>query len=162
MKKRALFPGSFDPLTNGHLDLIHRALKTYDEVLVGILENPRKKPFFTVEERVRMVREAVGRDQRIKVTSFKGLLVDFVRRHGSPVVIRGLRVLSDFEYEFQMAWMNRKLYPGYEVVFMLPDEAHSYLSSSLVRELMRLGGSVRGFVPLCVEREIKRKMRPRS
>jgi pantetheine-phosphate adenylyltransferase len=157
MKKRALFPGSFDPLTNGHVDLIQRALKTYDEILVGILENPRKKPFFTVEERVRMVRQTMGRDKRVKVASFNGLLVNFVRKHGNPVVMRGLRVLSDFEYEFQMAWMNRKLHAGYEVVFMLPDERHAYLSSSLVRELIRLGGSVKGFVPKVVENEIRRK-----
>jgi pantetheine-phosphate adenylyltransferase len=159
MKKRALYPGSFDPLTYGHLDLIRRGLRMFDEVLVAVLANPSKKPVFNLKERVSMIRGATAGLKGARIETFDGLLADYVRHHGNPVVLRGLRVVSDFEYEFQMALMNRKLHPGFEVVFMTPDERFSYLSSSLVWQVAALGGSVRAFVPPLVASAIQKKIR---
>ena len=143
----AVFPGSFDPLTNGHLDIIARGLHVFDRVRVAILVNPEKQPLFTVEERVAIIRDAYRRDARVSVDTFSGLLVDYARAVGASVIVRGLRALSDFEYEFQMALMNRRLEPGVETVFMMPSEAYSYVSSRLVKEVALLGGDVTGLVP---------------
>jgi pantetheine-phosphate adenylyltransferase len=158
MRKKALYPGSFDPLTHGHLDLINRGLEMFDEVLVAVLANPSKQSAFSLEERLDLVKKATAGLKRVKVQTFDGLLADYVRANGDPVVIRGLRVVSDFEYEFQMALMNRKLYPRFEVVFMMPDERYTYLSSSLVWQVAALGGSVKQFVPPVVAAAIKRKL----
>jgi pantetheine-phosphate adenylyltransferase len=159
MKRVAIYPGSFDPLTNGHLDLIKRSLKLFDELIVGVLENPSKKALFTAAERVAMAGQVVKPLKRVRVESFDGLLVACTRRLGNPTVIRGLRMISDFEYEFQMAQMNRKMQPGYEVVFMMPDERYSYLSSSLVRQIATLGGDVGPLVPPVVARHIRAKVK---
>ncbi len=162
MKNKALYPGSFDPLTNGHVDLIRRGLSMFDQVAVGVLKNPSKRPLFSLKERVEMVKEAMGHNPRVRVLAFDGLLVDLVRDMGDPVVLRGLRVVSDFEYEFQMALMNRKMNPGYEVVFMMPDERYTYLSSSMVRQVALLGGSVRNFVPPLVAKRIEKKTKTKK
>ena len=159
MKRVALYPGSFDPLTNGHLDLIKRSLKLFDELYVGVLENPSKKALFTADERVAMASQVVKPLKRVRVVRFYGLLVQLARRIGNPTVIRGLRMISDFEYEFQMAQMNRKMLPGYEVVFMMPDEKVSYLSSTLVRQIATRGGNVGPLVPPVVARHIRAKVK---
>jgi pantetheine-phosphate adenylyltransferase len=158
MKRIAIYPGSFDPLTNGHMDLIKRALKLFDQVIVGVLENPSKKSLFSAQERLSMVRQTLKPYKRVKVDSFEGLLVNFVKLHKDAVVIRGLRMISDFEYEFQMAQMNRKMYPGFEVVFMMPDERHSYLSSTLVRQIATRGGNVRALCPAAIIKQVNRKV----
>jgi pantetheine-phosphate adenylyltransferase len=154
MKRRiAVYPGSFDPLHNGHLDIVERCLPIFDEVLVAVLQNEEKKPRFSVEERVEMLREVLGPIGQCKVESFSGLLVDFMDRIGAITIVRGLRALSDFDYEFQMALMNRRLNPRVETVFMMPKEEYSYLSSRLVKEVVSLGGNVQGLVPpLVLER----------
>jgi pantetheine-phosphate adenylyltransferase len=159
MKRVALYPGSFDPLTNGHLDLIKRSLKLFDELYVGVLENPSKRALFTADERVAMASQVVKPMKRVRVVRFDGLLVQLARRIGNPTVIRGLRMISDFEYEFQMAQMNRKMLPGYEVVFMMPDEKVSYLSSTLVRQIATRGGNVGPLVPPIVARCIRAKVK---
>jgi pantetheine-phosphate adenylyltransferase len=143
----AVYPGSFDPITNGHLDIIARGLSVFDEVTIAILLNPEKQPLFTVEERVEIIREAYHGESRIKVDTFSGLLVDYAEKIGATVIVRGLRAISDFEYEFQMALMNRRLEPGVETVYMMPSESMSYVSSRLVKEVARLGGDVSGLVP---------------
>jgi pantetheine-phosphate adenylyltransferase len=153
----AVFPGSFDPLTNGHLDIIARGLHVFDRVRVAILVNPEKQPLFTVEERVAIIRDAYRRDARVSVDTFSGLLVDYARAVGASVIVRGLRALSDFEYEFQMALMNRRLDPRLETVFMMPAESYSYLSSRLVKEVFQLGGRVTGLVPPVVEKRLREK-----
>lgn len=156
-KKKALYPGSFDPITNGHMDIILRGLKIFDKILIAVLENPKKEPYFTTKERVAMIQEIfVGRGD-IEVKSFKGLLVDFARDNDSPIVIRGLRAISDFEYEFQMGLMNRKLDPAVETFFLMPNLTYSYLSSSLVKEVFFLGGSVKDLVPPSVEKKLREK-----
>jgi pantetheine-phosphate adenylyltransferase len=154
MKRRiAVYPGSFDPLHNGHLDIVERCLPIFDEVLVAVLRNEEKKPRFSVEERVDMLREVLGPIGQCRVESFSGLLVDFMDRIGAITIVRGLRALSDFDYEFQMALMNRRLNPRVETVFMMPKEEYSYLSSRLVKEVVSLGGNVQGLVPpLVLER----------
>jgi pantetheine-phosphate adenylyltransferase len=153
----AVFPGSFDPLTNGHLDIIARALRVFDQLRVAILVNPEKRPLFTVGERVEIIREAYRREARVRVDTFSGLLVDYARKLGAPVIVRGLRALSDFEYEFQMALMNRRLDPRIETVFMMPAESYSYVSSRLVKEVFELGGRVTDLVPPVVERLLREK-----
>ena len=146
-KKKAVYPGSFDPITNGHMDIILRGVKIFDKILIAVLENPKKEPYFTTKERVAMIQEIFAGRADIEVKSFKGLLVDFARDNDSPIVIRGLRAISDFEYEFQMGLMNRKLDPAVETFFLMPNLTYSYLSSSLVKEVFFLGGSVKDLVP---------------
>lgn len=155
--RRAIYPGSFDPVTNGHLDVIHRAARLFDEVIVAVAVNEAKSGLFSFEERVALIRDVVGAHANIRVTRFEGLLVDFARREKAHAVIRGLRAVSDFEYEFQMALMNRKLEPEIETLFLMPHEEYSYLSSRLVKEIARLGGKVEAFVPDSVRRALKEK-----
>jgi pantetheine-phosphate adenylyltransferase len=152
----AVFPGSFDPLTRGHEDLVRRALSFADKVIVAVAVNLTKQPLFTLDERVSLIRQAVA-DPRVEVRSFDGLLADFVRAAGATLIVRGLRAVSDFEYEFQMALMNRTLAPGVETVFVVPAFDLTYLSSSLVREVARFGGDVSRLVHPAVEQALKRK-----
>ena len=153
----AIFPGSFDPITNGHLDIVGRSLHVFDQVRVAILVNPDKRPLFTVEERVALIREAYRGNRRVQADTFSGLLVDYAEKAGASVIVRGLRAISDFEFEFQMALMNRRLNPRIETVFMMPAESYSYLSSRLVKEVFQLGGKVTGLVPPVVERRLREK-----
>ncbi len=155
MKVRAVYPGTFDPVTNGHLDLIQRSATLFDEVIVAVLRNTDKLPLFTAEERVDMLRQVVRKQKNVWVTTFGGLLVDFAARNKASVIIRGIRAVSDYEYEVQMTLMNRRLSPRVETVFLIPAEAYSYLSSRLVKEISQLGGSVRGLVPPIVERRLR-------
>jgi pantetheine-phosphate adenylyltransferase len=156
----AVYPGSFDPITNGHLDIIARGLSVFDEVTIAILVNPEKQPLFTVEERLSIIAEAYKGEPRVKGDSFSGLLVDYASKIGATVIVRGLRAVSDFEYEFQMALMNRHLNPRIETVFMMPAERYSYLSSRLVKEVFQLGGGVQELVPPVVERRLREKYPP--
>ncbi len=142
----AIYPGSFDPLTNGHLSIIQRALQIFDRLIVAVAVNPKKVPLFTVDERRSLIQDAC-QDPRVEVDAFQGLLVEYAKRRGVNVLLRGLRAVSDFEYEFQLANMNRKLAPGIETVFMMTGEDYFYLSSQLVREVASLGGDVSGLVP---------------
>jgi pantetheine-phosphate adenylyltransferase len=146
MTRIAIYPGSFDPPTRGHEDLIRRSLQLADRLLVAVAVNVAKQPLFSVEERLALLRTAVGDDPRIELVAFQGLLADFARRSGASVVVRGLRAVSDFEYEFQMALMNRQLHPALETVFLVPALDLTYLSSSLVREVARFGGDVSALV----------------
>ncbi|MHB1047755.1 MAG: pantetheine-phosphate adenylyltransferase [Thermoanaerobaculia bacterium] len=154
----AVYPGSFDPMTNGHVDLVRRGCHIFDRVLVAVLCNTEKAPLFTVEERVQMTRDVFRREPKVKVKAFSGLLVDFLRAEKTNIVLRGLRVVSDFEYEFQMALMNRRLDPEVETVFLTPKEELSYLSSRLVKEVHRLGGNVSELVPSLVYRSLQKKL----
>lgn len=147
----AVYPGTFDPITNGHLDILNRALALFDKVIVTIAVNQRKAPLFTVEERIQFIRDAMPHaDGRLEFSAFDGLLVDFCRDNGATVIVRGLRALADFEYEFQFAHMNRRLAPGVDTVFFMTDERNHYVSSSLVKEVASLGGDVNGLVPPAV------------
>jgi pantetheine-phosphate adenylyltransferase len=157
MKTRAVYPGTFDPVTNGHVDLIRRSAAVFDEVVVAILSNTDKTPMFTVEERVEMLESVARGLPHVSVTTFGGLLVDFAHQIGASVIVRGIRAVSDYEYELQMAMMNRRLSSDVETVFLMPAEAYSYLSSRLVKEISALGGSVHGLVPSIVERRLRRK-----
>jgi pantetheine-phosphate adenylyltransferase len=150
----AVYPGSFDPLTNGHVDIIRRGARLFDRIVVAILVNEQKTPMFTTEDRVAMVREAFAGEPSVGVEMFDGLLVEFAARHGAGAIVRGLRAVSDFEYEFQMALMNRRLDARVETVFMMPAAEYSYISSRLVKEVVMLGGSVTGLVPEAVERRL--------
>jgi pantetheine-phosphate adenylyltransferase len=154
----AIYPGSFDPVTNGHLDLIERGAKIFDRLVVAVLRNMEKEPLFTTSERVEMLREVSSPWGNVEVDVFDGLLVDYARQRQAQVILRGIRAISDYEYELQMALMNRKLQPQIETVFMMPAEAYSYLSSKLVREIARLGGPVHGLVPPMVEQRLKAKV----
>jgi pantetheine-phosphate adenylyltransferase len=154
---RAIYPGSFDPLTNGHLDLIERGSKIFEELIVAILRNSEKDPLFTLPERKEMLQEMVKHYPNVHVDSFEGLLVDYAMKKNAKAVLRGIRAISDYEYELQMALMNRKLQPQLETVFMASGETYSYLSSRLVKEIFRLGGSVRGLVPDLVEKKMREK-----
>jgi pantetheine-phosphate adenylyltransferase len=156
-RSRAVFPGSFDPITNGHLDVIGRGLKVFDELVVAILINPGKEPLFSVEERVDLIRQVCGEMPRVRIETFSGLLVDYAVKAHARVILRGLRAISDFEYEFQMALMNRRLNQEIETVFMMPAEGYSYLSSRMVKEVFRLGGDVSELVPPIVVRRLKEK-----
>jgi pantetheine-phosphate adenylyltransferase len=153
----AVYPGSFDPVTNGHLDLIERGSKIFSRLFVAVLRNQDKDPMFEIEERLEMLRQTTSAWPNVEVDSFHGLLADYARRKEARVILRGIRAVSDYEYELQMALMNRKLAPQVEPVFMLPAEAYSFLSSRLVREVARLGGSLRGLVPPPVEERLKNK-----
>lgn len=155
----AVFPGTFDPFTNGHLDLTRRAARLFDKVVVAIAENPGKGTLFTTEERTEMIREVLGRMKRVEVVAFSDLVVACAKRAGAMVMIRGLRAVSDFEFEFQMALMNRRLSPALEVAFLMPSQRYTYLNSTLVKEVARLGGRVTGLVPLAVERRLKQRLR---
>ena len=154
----AICPGSFDPVTNGHLDLIERAAKIFDTLIVSVLRNQEKEPLFDLEERLEMLREVLRPYRNVEVDSFAGLLMEYARQKQARVILRGIRAVSDYEYELQMALMNRKLEPQVETVFMLPGEAYSYLSSRLVREVARLGGSLKGLVPAIVEERLRDKI----
>jgi pantetheine-phosphate adenylyltransferase len=154
MRRHLLYPGSFDPPTLGHLDLIRRGHALFPQLTVAVLRNGSKTSLFGVEERVAMLKGMTKGLKGVRVTSFDGLLIDFLKGFSKPVVLRGLRVVSDFEYEFQMALMNRKLDPTFEVLYLMPDERYSYISSSLVREVARLGGKVEQFVPKEVARRV--------
>jgi pantetheine-phosphate adenylyltransferase len=153
----AVYPGSFDPITNGHVDIIQRGARLFDRIIVAILVNPEKQPLFSREERVEMAREVFGVERKVEVDAFEGLLIDFARRRKASVIVRGLRAVSDFEYEFQMALMNRRLAPDIETVFMMPAEAYTYTSSRLIREVFALGGPITGLVPDAIEARMRRK-----
>ena len=157
--RTVIYPGSFDPLTNGHLDVIKRATKLFDHVIVAVAESSSKKPFFTLTERKRMLAGVVKDIPKVTATTFSGLLVDFAEKKKACAIIRGLRVVSDFEFEFQMALMNRRLKERIETVFMMPRGKYIYLSSSLVKEVARLGGEVSTFVPDPVEQALRKKLR---
>ncbi|MBT9332914.1 pantetheine-phosphate adenylyltransferase [Paracidobacterium acidisoli] len=152
---KAIYPGSFDPVTNGHLDLIARGAKIFDHVVVAILKNATKNPLFTVEERVEMLTEAVTGFDNVSIATFDGLLVDFARQQQAQAVLRGIRAISDYEYELQMAHMNRRLARELETIFLMPDARYSFVSSRLVKEVFELGGSVEGLVPPFVIRRLK-------
>ncbi len=158
MERKAVYPGSFDPITNGHVDIIERGLKIFDRIIVAVLENPKKQPLFSTKERVTMIQDIFLDQKRIEVKAFEGLLVDFVRENNATIVIRGLRAISDFEYEFQMTLMNRQLNPDIETLFMMPSISYSFLSSNLVKEVSILGGSLSGLVPARVENKLKKSL----
>ena len=153
----AIFPGSFDPLTNGHVDIVLRSAHLFERILVAVLVNPDKKPLFTAEERVAIIRDVFKEYANVEVDSFNGLLVDYARKRRASAIIRGIRAVSDYEYEFQMALMNRHLEPMLETVFMMPAEQYTYLSSRLTKEVFNLGGDVTGLVPPAVEQAMRRK-----
>ncbi len=157
-EKRAVYPGSFDPITNGHVDIIRRGLKVFDKVIVAVLDNPGKAPLFTTAERVAMIRNIFPGMKKVAIRSFHGLLVDFVKTSGANVVMRGLRAISDFEYEFQMALMNQNLAPEIETLFMMPNVKYSFLSSNMVKEVALLGGEVKDLVPRQVARRLRNKI----
>ena len=153
----AIYPGSFDPITNGHLDVIERARKLFDEVVVAVAHNDEKQPLFSLKDRLDLLRETAGKIDNVRIAEFEGLLVEFARKEEAGAVIRGLRAVSDFEFEFQMALMNRKLDAEVETIFLMPKEEYTYLSSRIVKEIARLGGDVSGFVPACVAKALRRK-----
>ncbi|HYB60782.1 MAG TPA: pantetheine-phosphate adenylyltransferase [Methylomirabilota bacterium] len=156
--KIAIYPGTFDPVTNGHLDLIDRGSKVVDRLVVAVLRNLEKDTLFSSDERVEMLREVTAGSAHVEVDSFDGLLVDYARKHNASVILRGIRAVSDYEYELQMAMMNRRIEPGIETVFMIPAEPYSYLSSRLVREIARLGGPLTGLVPEAVVARLRAKV----
>ncbi len=155
----AVYPGTFDPVTNGHLDVIERAVRTFGRLIVMVATNPRKKPLFSIDERIEMLRENVTHLPDVEIDRHGGLLVDYLHKRGATVIVRGLRAISDFEFEFQMALMNRKLAPEIETYFLVPDEAYTYLSSSVVREIARLGGDIAPFVPEGIIERIRKRVR---
>ena len=156
--RRAIYPGSFDPVTNGHLDVIERAAKLFDEVLVAVAVNSQKQPLFTVDERVELLtRTTAAHGGKVRLVRLDGLLVDYARTAGAAAIIRGLRAVSDFEFEFQMALMNRKLESSVETIFLMPKEEYTYLSSRIIKEIARLGGEVGSFVPDCVNKALREK-----
>lgn len=156
--RRAIYPGSFDPITLGHLDIIERSAKLFDEVIVALLHNIDKQPMFTTEERIEMIR-AVVPDSNVRVDTFEGLLVHYAVAQKAQFVVRGIRAISDYEYELQMALMNRRLEPAVETVFLMAGEAYSYVSSRLIKEVFTLGGSIKGLVPELVENQMRDKLK---
>jgi pantetheine-phosphate adenylyltransferase len=158
MPVKALYPGTFDPPTNGHVDLIQRGARMFDHLTVAVLNNPGKNPLFTVAERVEMLEEATRTLHNVSVAMFNGLMVEFARQQGASAVLRGIRAISDYEYELQMALMNRRLRPEIETVFMMANEAYSFISSRLVKEVFGLGGNISGLVPPSVEARLHRRL----
>jgi len=158
MPTLAVYPGSFDPLTNGHVDIISRGARLFDRIIVAILVNAEKAPLFSMDERVEIARSVFRSQPNVEVDTFDGLLVDYVERRGAQVIVRGLRAVSDFEFEFQMALMNRRLQPKIETVFMMPAEQYTYISSRLIKEVFKLGGRVHGLVPEIVEQRLREKV----
>ncbi|GHA79628.1 phosphopantetheine adenylyltransferase [Formosimonas limnophila] len=157
MTKIAIYPGTFDPLTRGHEDLIRRSAKMFDKVVVGVADSKNKKPFFTLEERVSIAKDVLGHNSNVEVIGFSGLLKDFIRANNGDVILRGLRAVSDFEYEFQMAGMNRYLMPDIETIFMTPSDQYQFISGTIVREIAALGGDISKFVFPSVEEAVKAK-----
>ena len=158
----AIYPGSFDPLTNGHVDIIERGARIFDAIIVAILANVEKTPLFTENERITIIRDVFKAHKNVQVEAFSGLLVDYAQLKKATVLVRGLRAVSDFEYEFQMALMNRHLAPGLETVFMMPDEKYTYISSRLIKEVFSLGGEISGLVPPIVEEKLRSKHKSRK
>jgi pantetheine-phosphate adenylyltransferase len=154
---KAVYPGTFDPLTRGHEDLVRRAAKLFDKLVLAIADSKAKRPYFTLEERIAMAREVLGDMKNVEVVGFSSLLTEFVKKQGARVVLRGLRAVSDFEYEFQLAGMNRNLYPEMETIFLTPSEQHMFISATLVREIAALGGDVTDFVHPLVAKKLKAK-----
>jgi len=160
MSRIVVYPGSFDPITNGHLDIIERAAKVFDKVIVAVLENPEKKnPLFSANERVELIKRVVSKIENVEVESFRGLLIDFMKKKDSKIIIKGLRAVSDFEYEFQMALMNNKLDENIETLFMMTSSQYSYLSSSAVKQVAMYGGCLKGLVPEEIIEDIKNKFK---
>ncbi len=158
MKKNiAVYPGTFDPITNGHIDLVERSLGIFDEVIIALAPNPKKIPLFTIEERIEMIKTATKGLRNVKTDVFNGLLVNYAKKKKAKAIIRGLRAVSDFEYEFQMALMNRRLDSRIETVFLMPSEEYSYLTSTIIKEIAAFKGSVKGLVPKIVEDKLKKK-----
>ncbi len=153
----AIYPGTFDPITQGHEDLVRRAASLFDRLILAIAESPSKRPLFDLAERVELAREVLGDIKNVEIVGFNSLLMNFVHDQGAKVVVRGLRAISDFEYEFQMAGMNRSVYPEVETVFLTPGEQHMFISATMVREIARLGGDVSKFVQPCVEKRLRAK-----
>ena len=162
MSTLAVYPGSFDPLTNGHVDIIERGARIFDRIIVAILINAEKSPLFTMDERVEIARQVFKEVPNVEVDTFDGLLVDYVERRKAQVIVRGLRAVSDFEFEFQMALMNQRLNGKIETIFMMPAEQYTYTSSRLIKEVFRLGGRVHGLVPDMVEERLRRKLAART
>ena len=162
MSTLAVYPGSFDPLTNGHVDIIMRGARLFDRIVVAMLVNAEKSPLFTMQERVEIAREVFKREKNVEVDTFDGLLVDYVARRQAQVIVRGLRAISDFEFEFQMALMNRRLNSQIETIFMMPAEQYTYISSRLIKEVFSLGGRVHGLVPELVESRLRDKVMARE
>ena len=160
--RKAIYPGTFDPITNGHLDLIKRALGLFDELIVAIAENPDKKPLFSKKERLKMVEASVGNLRKVKVLLFSGLLADLTKKLKAVAIVRGVRAVTDFEYEFQLALMNRKIAPKAETVFLIPSEKYTYLNSTLIKDIAKWKGDVSKFVPALVVKMLKRKFRYRE
>ena len=158
-RKIAIYPGTFDPFTNGHLDLVMRGLRIFDEVIVAVAQNSKQNPLFRVDERLKMIKESVGKLKRVKVESFDGLLVEYVDTKKGIAIIRGLRAVSDFEYELQMALLNRRMASGIEAVFMMPNIEFSFLTSTIIKEIASFGGPVKGLVPIPVEKALKKKFK---
>ena len=155
---RIVYPGTFDPITNGHLDVVTRALQMFDEVVLAIAADSTKKPLFTLEERKKLAEASMGAlGGKVRVVAFQGLLIDFVQQQGARAILRGLRAISDFEFEFQMALMNRKLSDKIETIFLMPKDSYTYLSSTIIKEVGRLGGDISAFVPPLVEAAMRRK-----
>jgi len=158
MSTLAVYPGSFDPLTNGHVDIITRGAKLFDRIIVSVLVNAEKAPLFTIEERVEILKAVFANQSNVEIDTFDGLLVDYMERRHADVIVRGLRAVSDFEYEFQMALMNRRLDAKIQTVFMMPAEQYTYISSRLIKEVFALGGRVHGLVPDMVEKRLRQKV----
>jgi len=162
MKKISIYPGTFDPITNGHLDLVKRALRIFDEVIIAVAPSQKKQPLFSLQKRITLIRNAISTLKRAKVEVFEGLLVEYVRKKNGIAILRGLRAISDYEYELQMAHMNRRLDTKIETVFMMPSEEYSFLTSSIVKEVVSFGGSVKDLVPAGVEKALRDKLKNRK
>lgn len=162
MKNTAIYPGTFDPITNGHIDILKKATEVFDRVILAVAEDTGKSTLFSIEERKQLCVEAIDHIERAEVVSFNGLVVDYARNIGAVAMIRGLRAVSDFEYELQLALMNRQIDSGINTIFLVPDSKYLYLSSSLIKQIIRLGGALKGFIPPCVEKALKTKTQDSS